>query len=231
MNRRIRQRNQILRAPRPSPLSPAARSEMALIARRVQTRNSERKYSYQGTVTTATNAFVFTSMTDISQAVSDTDRVGDVLELSGNIDVRYSIEKNAASTVLFEHVRLVILQWHLSDVTTPPTGALCFLQDPSVSAISYRSQESHDLGKFGANPQFRIIYDHTTTLVGTNLLPTESLSAYVTTSVSIATIKKRIQYISGGNNGTNKLFLGIIGSSATNVPSVNFTAMILYTDS
>jgi len=215
-------------------LASGQKQEVARIAKRTFERNVEHKYFYEGSQITTSNAYAFTSLSAIPQAVSDSDRAGDRLDIFGPMQLEYTIRRNTTATVLTETVRVVLFQWFPMDSAnpngTPPTAGLMFLSDPSAGGITYRSQYSHDLGPTGAAPSFRVFYDRTHILVGIATVMTDRYAVNVRKLINTSSLRKRLQYVSGATTGVNMLYLAVITDQAALPAVINFTLQVNFTD-
>jgi len=215
-------------------LTSAQKQEISIIAKRTLERGIEHKYFYEGSQITTSNAFAFSALSAIPQAVSDSDRAGDRLDIFGKMELMYTIRRNITATVLTETVRIVCFQWFPMDSANPngvpPSAGLMFLSDPSAGGITYRSQYSHDLGATGAQPQFRAFYDKTHILVGISTVMTDKYAVNVRKLINTSSLRKRLQYVSGGNTGSNMLYLAVITDQAALPAVVNFTLQVNFTD-
>jgi len=216
--------------PPSSSLSATQKQEVSQLVQRTVLRDAEHKFTLPGQSLAVTASFQYTQITAISQAVSDSDRTGDALKIIGDMELQYSVEKNAASTIPADHVRLVIFQWYQNTSSTTPTDAVLWLQDPSTSSVTYRSMESHDFGKQSKAPVFRILYDQTTDLIGLPATPTEKMSYYYKLIVPLSSMRRNLQYSAASNNGMNQLYVAWIGTTATAPPALNFEARLQYID-
>jgi len=215
-------------------LTPEEKQEMQRIALRTLERRIEHKYFYEGSQTTTSNTWQLFSLSAIPQAVSDSDRAGDRLDIFGNMQMMYSIRRNTTATVLTETVRVVLLQWFPMDSANPngvpPTSGLIFLSDPSAGGIDFRSRFSHDLGPTGAAPQYRVIYDKSHLLVGIATVMTEKYAVNVTKFINTSSMRKRLQYVSGGTTGSNMFYYLVISDQAALPAVINFTIQVNFTD-
>lgn len=167
---------------------------------------------------------------DISQGQGDSQRIGDSLQWAGYIDIRLSL--------IFRDIRhicrFIVFQWHPTSTSAPsPQPDDILLPGIGGVNVDIHSMYSHD-----RKQNYKILMDRTFTLVG-NGTQTGAISFPLTTSavqyhrllVPLKRARKNVQFIGGGLQATNRLFILRMSDSSGTDPIYNLTTMVNYYDS
>lgn len=187
----------------------------------------ELKYFLVNATGATTSTLGIASLSDIPQGSTDSDRTGDRLMLSGNMDIRISYNNGTGSTGdIYNTYRFIVLQWHPSSV---PAVSDILLVGPSGNRDVY-SHYSHD-----NRQQYRILLDKTVKTVGNNSSTTnpfpDNMTIFHHYIVKMRKALKQIQYAGGSTTGTNKLYY-ILGSDSllATHPTYQLSAKLFYRD-
>lgn len=170
--------------------------------KRVANMGAEKKYFYvtSGGPQTVDSTGSITSVSDISQGDTDITRDGDQVYLRS---IEFVWEADVADT--FNQVRFIVVQWY------PPTTPVVSDVLIGTGTTTFFMPYNHDK-RFN----FKILYDRTVT-VDTNTPSKLSRKIQV-----IRGFRRRIQYLGGATDGTNKIYvLKISDSGAASHPLVD----------
>jgi len=197
--------------------------------KKIVQRQAELKFFYFNQAATAVSTtIVMTGLPfDVLQGTADTNRIGDALTWRGWIDLRYQwIIADTANLV-----RLMVVQWKAQSTGTPfPTYADVLLTGPS-GGYDVFSQYNHD-----NRHNYVILFDRTHKLIGNSAAattPNTSVSeVFRHVKVPLTKAKKVAQFIGGGSQGTNRLFLIYMSDSAAAThPTLTYTTKVCFADS
>lgn len=194
-------------------------------------RNQELKYLatvFGPTAITSTASIVSTNF-DVPQGDTDQSRDGDQLMWCGHIDLTAQMVNGQGATGdTYNNIRFIIFQWHPN---SSPTATLLLISGPSGNPDIY-SQYNHD-----NRQQYKILFDKVWKTVGPNLSTSNGITDMTTTGVlkykiSLARATKKAQYIGGGAQGTNRLYILYVSDSvlATH-PTLAFASKVVFRDS
>lgn len=195
-------------------------------------RSSELKYlpfSSGAATTISSTMSISNTPFQIAQGVTDTDRVGDSVNLTGSICFRFNIVNGIGATGdEYNNMRVTFVQWHPNST---PAAADIFINGPSGVADVY-SQFNHD-----KRQMYKVLYDKVYATVGNaNAAQTPGTSALqtgvITDYVSLKKAVKHIQYAGGGVTGTNLIYICLVSDSALAThPNITYTTKLFYRDS
>lgn len=165
----------------------------------IMVRNTELKYYPSFFSTTASStATLIASIFDVPQGVTDQNRIGDELTLVG---LQFRIQTIVADTN--NQVRFIIFQWHPNTGTGNPVPTDILLAGPSGNPDIY-SLYNHD-----KRQDYKVLHDSLYTMNGNgtaNYPITTSSIQFRQYNVSLSKARKKIHYIGGGLNATNRLW-------------------------
>lgn len=163
---------------------------------------------------TVSDTGTVTSISNVTQADTDTGRDGDQLYIR-------SLELQWQCDVIdtYNTMRIIIFQWYQNDSTsTPAVGDILQTLSNSSGVIS---PYNHDQ-RFN----YRILYDKVVTLTQGN-----TDASYVYKSMITKFPKRKMQFNAADTTGTNKLYiLKISDSSATSHPQVRNITKLNFSD-
>lgn len=221
VNRRTQRRER--RNKIPSSLSPVQKQEVSRIARTMVIRQAEKKYITTGAFGATSAAYQITSLCDIPQGLTDSNRVGDAVRLL-SMECFLSVEANLLSGLVAHYVRVKIFQFMPQFSVAPPSGTNTQLNDPIPTAVTHRSPWIVD-----GREMIKPLHDEII-VIGNPTSGTPSAMAKLF-NVNFAPAKKEIEYLAGSTtDGWGKIFFGIISSSGTTPPNFAFTSKLVYTD-
>lgn len=220
------------RKPRGRKLNPSAAKEVHQIIKRELKRDVETKYVARvQALTSQSSTWGILDISNISQGVTDSDRVGDALTLTGPMHLRWGVFNSQGATGdVYNNFRMVIVQYHPSLDSSVFGATKIFLNGPSGSIDLY-SQYNHD-----QRQDYTILYDKTVTTVGNNNVATtpntSAVFKHIITTLSFKKLRKLQQYTAGGvNQSTNKLYLLTVSDSALAThPQWIYSLKYFYTD-
>lgn len=202
-------------------------SQVSRMIARSERRHFAPRFFTAGAAPTLATATVLASITDIAQGNTDSNRDADSLTMT-RLHLKYnwsSIVTNTNAEILW---RFFIIQWYPDTANLAPTATQLFLNDPVLSAISPRSFWSHD-HLTRKEPQFRVLYDKLWHPNGPGTLAfNPTMGGVVDTTVNIQRARKEIQFSSGSTDGMGKLFVGVISSTSTTVPTITYNTLLEY---
>jgi len=197
--------------------------------KRIINQDLELKFKLTGTIIGASNILTnIVDMSAIAQGALDTERVGDRLSWCGSITFKYDITKNTANLTPMEYIRVILFQWHPESGATAgvPVAADVLLNDAITGAITYRSTYNHD-----RRQMYKILYDRNITLNGRANSSTGVGQTFTTDSTTSTCIQrtafipmtkatKKVQFTAATTEGTNKVYLMVIGSEPAGTPAL-----------
>lgn len=198
---------------------------------------AELKYliGQQALVGIANTASIVGTYFDVSQGITDNERIGDGLKWSGAMLLHLEVRASLASATLpgdgFNTIRMVILQWHPNST---PTVSNILLLGPT-GQVDINSHYNHD-----TRQQYKILHDKNYVMI--NGSPSSALSQNPNLqyqgvqnhryTISLKRATKKVQYTAGTLTGTNRFYMILVSdSSVTPYPSIQFSTKIFYTDS
>lgn len=222
--------------PRKIGLAPKTKKAVKSIVKTMLKNETEYKqhtagFSFSQVWGTAAGA-VISHITNVSQNVGDTQRIGDEITIK-HLKVRGAMQNNfGVNANFFNDIRIVVFQYFSQD-NNPVANELFTtnaISGGQVSAYSARFVDYRDI--------YHVLYDkvyHLTLgqpLAGNNA-NTDSYSRYFEFTVPLKYAKKKIQYEAGTTGSVNGLYFLAIGSSATvgANPTVAAQWELTYTDS
>lgn len=174
-------------------------------------------------------------LTDITQSVGDSDRIGDRLTLAGTLDMRLffsSVANQNVATLYF--VRMMLVQLKYVTDSASPLVASEFLS-PGVSGVSdYTSQYNHD-----RRSQYNILYDKTfqyNNNGGAGLAYNEAMIKHFHVKVKLGKSKKvkdTVEYIAANSDvAANHIYFVWMSNTAAgaNAPLITGTYKLFYRD-
>jgi len=213
------------------PMPALQKKQVRRMVRSGVNKNAELKYQYPGTnisqVPISTTGYLTKIPFQIPQGDGDNTRDGDHLTWCGSIPIRWEVIN--ATTDVYDHVRVILFQWHPNDTTPPTVGNVLLLGPTGVSDIF--SMYNHD-----RRQDYKILYDRTvTTVQESNILavPVDvNYTRYVQGTVSLKKARKQVQFLGGGLTGTNQIYLlAISDSTAATHPLLTWSSKIFFRDS
>jgi len=193
-------------------------------------RNQEVKYFVGGfSASNVTNTAVINGVPfDIPQGDTDTERDGDHLKWLGKVRMNFQMIANGSA----EHntIRLILLQWHPTSLATPLPVPLSILLTGPTGSVDVMSHYNHD-----QRQNYKILYDQVFDLASNTTVDAAGITDKIVITkhikVSLAKARKQVQYVSGGLQGTNRLFLIYVSDSALLHPTLALHSKVFYTDS
>jgi len=160
---------------------------------------------------------VITSLSDISQGVTDNNRVGNHIHLK---TLKGTLTCLAADSTNI--MRVIIFKWKENDTYNPPTLAQILAVGPSGGPDFYSSYAPENPGNYV------ILKDYQ--LVGCNGSSASNLIQIRKFSIKLS---GKVQYFSdGGTSGTNKIFImWFSDSSAVTHPAISYNTELSFSDS
>lgn len=198
-----------------SALSTAQKKETLKIAKRALNTHSETKHYYSyGTGSSVSTAGSVVDLCAVSRGDADTERDGDELEKYGLL-----LRARIISADYVNAFRIIIFQWKPND-TTPSVANILVdtVNNPWMSPVNHDNEGS----------MFRILYDRTYEMsqVGSNYSKSIKI---VLNGKKLG--KKKISFVAGGTNGSDKLFmLRISDSTASTHPGMSHYADFAFKD-
>lgn len=211
-------------------LTPIQRNQVV----RLINRRTELKYFVANSAASQINstASVTGVPFDISVGTGDSARIGDSIMWCGTIEINLQIVcAQGATGDTYNNLRFMVLQWHGESRATPfPTVADILINGPTGAADIY-STYNHD-----NRYQITVLYDKVFRVVGNGNTATNPPMANVTTGVVPIRIptkraRKHVQYVGGGLQGTNRLFILTVSDSALAThPTLAYTCKSFFRD-
>lgn len=172
-----------------------------------------------------TGGQVLGPFTDPSQGDRDSDRIGDKIRIDSFHLRMIMYPPNLSLNKESNFVRVIVFQWYQdTTVTVPVTTDILSIPNPSVGYViaHYR----HD----GIGTKFSILFDKVYTMTN-NEDGGQYSQIYINKRISLKYAKRHVQFVSGGLNGMNHLFmLCISDSGVSNHPYGDICTRIHYTD-
>lgn len=187
------------------------------IVKRTLNECKETKYLLTSNVpATVPAAGVFHKLSNIAQGVTDSQRIGDAICIN-KLHLKYTVWAGDATNL----IRVIVFQWKDND-STAPTLPDILTQAGGTPGYEYYGSYVHDnLGN-----KFNVLYDK---LIGMNLASGAPKS--VNKNMNMKYFKKEIEFVAGGGNGFNHIYmLAISDSAASTHPSLQFSSYLTYTD-
>lgn len=181
-------------------------------------KNIETKY-YDGTIISQGvdwNGVVFGPITDIPQGDTDSNRIGDKVNLK-SLRMRFTIQW--ADTINL--MRIVVFQWIPTSLTLPSVADIF----PASNLGNFFSPLLNYV--WDDKSQRIILYDKVFRMVSNN----DSGFTVHKKKVSLKFAKKKVNFIAGSNDGYNHLFiLAISDSGAAAHPNLQLVRRVTYKD-
>ncbi len=153
------------------------------------------------------NAGTINTLSDITQGLLDTNRVGDQVN-PDRLRLSYSVNVGDSTNI----VRMIIFQWRL--MSTPTLASI--LQYSTVAEVPYAPTT------IDTASDYKILYDRT---------------CYVSTNQAICgdvieiNLKGKIQYQSGGTSAINQIWIALVSDSgAAPNPTVGYVSALYFYD-
>jgi len=156
------------------------------------------------TGTVATNF----SLSEVTQGDGDTNRDGDQFYVT-SIQMKYHYLGNPAYSTNVQYVRIILFQWtdSIASATVPSIQAI--LLDVSSNDAAVVSPYNHD-----TRYNFRILYDKTHGIgLASTTMPPQTFNESVIITKGFT---PKVQLEATGTGGTNKFYMLITGTAATN---------------
>lgn len=218
------------------PLAKNTVKQVKKIVENVLKKNTEYKQHSDGyslaVVYGATAGASISHLTNITQAITDTGRIGDEITLK-SIQIRGVIYNNTgAASNPYNFIRVIVFQYKSAD-NIPTVDE--YLQNSVVSGNTRSAFSARNQDYMGI---YISLFDKVYKVEGgaanaANYGPTGNISQYIQFNVPLKYCTKKIQYEAATTLATNGIYLIVIGSSAsvTNNPTQAFQWTVLYTDS
>lgn len=152
--------------------------------------------------------------TDVSQGVTDVTRIGDKLTIR-RLNLYYNLI-GADTTNIF---RVILFQWYVNTNIKVPAISDILQQPANKPWLSTYVNDYQD--------QFHVFYDkkHAMSVSGGNN------SIYVKAKLKLKYLKKTVQYLVGGIEGSNKCYMIVLSDSTTvSHPQINYYCRFQYDD-
>jgi len=220
-----------------TPLTPTPHTEMApppltqvtptiqdiyRIVREVEGKRVEAKYLTTGASNAfGTSAFTYSSVVDVPQGSTDSQRIGDVVEPE-RLHFECHFQSQVASGNSDEVIRLVIFQWKPQFSLQPPTSTVLFKNDPFSTSITPFSEFIKD-----ARSSFIVLYDKKIVMIP----KTERQGVALAFHVKLSRALKDIQYVAGSTtDATNKIFICSACTTSVTPPTFTWRSQFEYWD-
>lgn len=179
--------------------------------RSYERKNIEHKYhAYGFLATSTTNLGVVFDLTQVSQGLVDTGRVGDQIKLS-------SFRANAlfrASTAVGQCIRIIFFQY--GDEATPTRTDI--LQN-DTAGYTHMSTLNHDSLRQG---KLIPILDRTIVMDGDDPVAKVDFNFLLK--------RRKVNYVNGTNDGNNKLYMYVCTDQISSTPTIEFYGKLNFTD-
>lgn len=175
-------------------------------------------------VTVGTTAQFDDISANLIQGISDLQRVGDRVKLTGSAYLRLFVH-GGQPTQGFDYIRFILFQWRQDSATAPLVADI--LLNGSSGSPDYTSAYNHDKRSL-----YNIFYDETFELLGSPVNSEPPQSNYAQHRVLTLKVPlKQVQYIGGGTTGMNHIYALYMSGSAAANPSLFYTFKYMFTDS
>lgn len=197
------------------------RRQVRSIAKQVLLGQQEKKYFDTDVQVSPSSTYILQDLSNIPQGDTDVSRDGDKIMIK-SLHLRGLIA--VGDTTNF--VRIIVYQWHPSDVTLSPTANLVLSDLTSPLNTPY----NHDNGKM-----YSIFYDRLIAL-GSNSQQTVAIEKIWRFGNKLDRrlkwVNQSIDYVAGTTGGSDKLFLLIVSDSGgIPHPAAELFFRLIYTDS
>jgi hypothetical protein len=172
-------------------------------------------------------------------ASTDTSRIGDSITWCGTMEMNLQVTNGqGATSPNYCNARFILMQWHDVTTATPQplaNGSQVLLAGPSGTQDIY-SLYNHDF-----RHQYTILYDNTFKLTGVGINGIVFTNVPVTDDTTSGVHKirvdlnkmaaKNVQYVGGGGQGRNRIFLITVSdSNAAAPPTYIFSTKVFFRD-
>lgn len=165
-----------------------------------------------------------------AQGVQDVQRVGDTVELCGNMEFIVDVYFNSLSANLTQLLRLIIFQWHPNSVPNTPANTasgdiliLTTISQPATPRVDPVSQYNMD-----TRQEYHILWDK---MFVVNTATSGPQRFCYKKLISTKKCQKHVQFSNTGTVGTNKIYALQISSETVAGPSLRMSSRIYYRDS
>lgn len=181
----------------------------------------------------STSTPVITGIIDNAQGITDSEHVGDGIDLNGHIELRVLMQTDNTGDVTQANafIRVIMFQWHPTaqsgGATEPGPGDVLLSSTPSMLTFYNHDQRQN----------YTIIYDEVFALSGlVTAAGTVADSSHIVAvrSFSTARLRKHIQYVAASSttmsNGLYLMTFSNLAADAQN-PSIAWGSKVFYRDS
>lgn len=181
---------------------------------------------YYGTTAGATATLKALIVPD--QGVADNQRVGDSIKLK-MLTIRITFFNNYGMTANPANLgRLIIFQYKQSNTVSAPLLSNMFITGSGSGEVNVYSSQNRDNAHI-----YTILYDRPFFTAGSGgSSATESYQRHMVIKVPLKFAKKQINFLAGGVNATDQIYLCVLGEQGTvgSNPFCTYDWMIRYTD-
>ncbi|AXH74174.1 MAG: capsid protein [Cressdnaviricota sp.] len=210
--------------------------------RRLATIGKELKFAitFSANGVAVTSAGTIYDLTNVAQGTTDTSRVGDRLTLCGKMELFLQFVGPESLTGLvndiYNTIRIVVFQLKEKAVAgTNPITTDIFLNGPTGAAdvLSLYNHDNRQIYTILKDVVINLVNNQNSTVGGTGFTTAQSNHIW-TKKLMIPMgkkVRKDIQYISGGNNGYNKIFMMVFSDSgAAPNPTMTGNSKVFFRD-